>query len=343
MTTLSTLVNQTVNPTYTFRNKVRNGAMLVDQRGTAAAAIATTTAQNTYTLDGWVVSVGNAGTGTGAVSTQQVADGPAGFTKSLKMTLTATNGTPAAGSYNMIYQPIEGLEMLGSSFGTASAQSLALSFWVKSSLTGTFAVALHNGGLTRSYVTTYTVSAANTWQQVKIIVPGDTTGTWAFDSTTGIAVKFTVSAGSTYQTSTLNAWQAGNLLTTSSATNWAGTASSTFQVTGVQLEINTAATPFEYNWYPTELARNQRYFFKITGTTIGYAIDATRPSSFITFPTTMRVGPTVSSGTFTVSTGNAGTVATANANINNCKVYNGANNWTSFVDLDLSASFSAEI
>jgi hypothetical protein len=233
--------------------------MRIAQRGTSL------TNPNGYTLDRWFVATGVAST-----VIQQSSNVPtgAGFSSSLFYNQGASTWTPTGSQWNSLAQSIEGFNMADLMWGTANAKTVTLSFWVRSSLTGTFAVALNNATTTdigsatvgRSYVSTFTVSTADTWQQVSITVAGDTTGTWLTTNGAGLSVVFSLGNASGYNTATTNAWQAGKFLQTSGSVSLATNANSTFYITGVQLEVGTQATSFEYRQYGTELQLCQRYF-----------------------------------------------------------------------------------
>jgi hypothetical protein len=244
-----------------FRNRIINGAMVIDQRN-AGASVASPSDQ--FITDRFALRE----VGGGVASAQQVftsassGNAPAGFVSSLKLVVTTADASIASTDRYFIRQPIEGLNVADMNFGTANASTFTLSFWVRSSVTGTFPVAFRNNDNTRSYVATYTISAADTWEQKIITVAGDQSGTWVSTSLgAGVNVVWTVGAGSTYNT-TANAWQAGDYLNTSGTTQWIATSGATFYITGVQLEKGSTATSFDYRPYGTELALCQRYYEK---------------------------------------------------------------------------------
>ena len=147
-------------------------------------------------------------------------------------------------------------------YGTANAKDITISFWVKSSLTGTFAVGLLNSATDRSYVTNYTINSANTWEQKSVTIPGDTTGTWLTTNGVGLSLGFTLSCGSTRHT-TANIWTSGTYQSTSSQVDLTATTGATFYITGVQLERGSTASSFEYRPYGTELFLCQRYYERL--------------------------------------------------------------------------------
>jgi hypothetical protein len=242
-----------------FKNRIINGEMDIDQRN-AGAAVTHSGAANLYVLDRWVCN----STGTPQFSVQRVADAPAGFINSSKLT-TTTAGTPAAGDFSYYGQYIEGFNVADLGFGTASAATVTISFWVKSSLTGTFGGTLKNGAVNRAYPFSYTISAANTWELKSVTIAGDTTGTWTTDNTIGMTVFFDTGSGVNNK-GTAGAWNATANIGVTGGVNLVATASATWQVTGVQLERGSNATSFEFRDYGRELALCRRYFRKLTGT-----------------------------------------------------------------------------
>jgi hypothetical protein len=288
----------------TMRNKIINGAMVIDQRN-AGAAVTGVAGQYAYPVDRFKFY--NAASS--KLSGQQSTVTPSGFTNSVLITSLAAT-TPAAGDEYQLYHQIEGFNAADLGFGTASAQSITLSFWVRSSLTGTFAGALNNAGGTRSYVFTYAISAANAWEQKTITIAGDTSGTWATGNQIGIQVLWDLGSGSNF-VAVAGSWVSAFDCRTSGSVSLVGTNGATFYITGVQLEKGTAATPFEQRLYGTELALCQRYFYSIRGNSspnVGF-MPATWDNSAgaygpILFPVSMRDTPasiTVSSAShFTV-------------------------------------------
>jgi hypothetical protein len=276
-----------------------NSAMEIDQRN--AGSSVTLNNAGAFTVDRWqAAAVG--GSGTGTATAQRVVDAPSGFTYSLKYTVTNAK-TPSSGDQFYIYQPLEGQNITDFAYGTASAKTVALSFQVKSSLTGTFSARLrsYNGSTSRSYVFNYTINSANTWQYVTITAPGDAGQVPSTDNTLGYDVLFDLGSGSTYQTSTLNAWQTGNYYRSTTSTNLIATNGATFYLTGVQLEIGTTATPFERRSYGAELSLCQRYCQKFAvfpnsgfASFISYygGTNALSPVQRLTTP--MRITPTAS-------------------------------------------------
>ena len=236
-----------------FKNRIINGAMVIDQRNSGALVAGAT--GNIYAVDR--TSIGVFGSGTGRISGQRSSTAPAGFANSLISTVTTADASPSAAYGYCNLQRIEGYNTADLGWGAAGAATITISFWVRSSLTGTYAVSLLNDANDRTYVATYSISAANTFEQKTITIAGDTSGTWDKTNATGIAVFFGLGGGSSRTTSTLNTWMAptvaGTAITTASGcVNWIGTNGATFYITGVQLEKGSTATSFDYRPYGTE-------------------------------------------------------------------------------------------
>jgi hypothetical protein len=291
------------------RNRIINGDMRIDQRN-AGASYTQTGAAGQYSLDRWNVS----GDVTSKFSVQQNAGSvtpPTGFTNYVGVTSLSSYSVPVSEAY-IIRQQIEGFNVADLAWGTASAKTVTLSFWVRSSLTGTFGGVLKNSGNNRSYPFTYTISAANTWEQETVTIAGDTSGTWLTNNGTGLMVIFSLGSGSSVS-GTAGAWAASSLFSATGATSVVGTNAATWYITGVQLEVGSVATPFERRPYGQELSLCQRYFVKIAGgasdqiISNAYYNTSTNVGSVIKFPTTMRSAPTVTvvTGTnyFTTATG----------------------------------------
>ena len=248
-----------------FRNKLMNGGMVIAQRGTSAV---TGSGSKQYPVDRWMVF-----NGTGTVTFQQSSTAPTGFSNSIVATVTATGSYGTTG-YTQIGQYIEGYNIADLAFGTSGAKQIAISFWVRSSVTGTYNVAVQNGAQNRSYVTTFIVSTANTWEYKTIVVTGDTSGTWATDNTAGMALWVNLGLGSNFDT-TANTWTAGSLYSTSGAVDFAANSGATFYLTGVQLEQNYQPTPFEQRPIGVELQLCQRYYQRYSYSSTGPAVFAT--------------------------------------------------------------------
>ncbi len=281
-----------------FRNRIINGAMVIDQRNAGASVDTSNTTGTTYTIDRWAYRVLAASKFTiqqnaGSLS---AANRPAGFTNYLGCTSSSAYSV-GSGDVFSVWQSIEGFNTADLAFGTASAQAITLSFWVRSSLTGTFSGAFRNNDGSRSYVFTYTISAANTWEYKTITIAGDQSGTWVTGNTIGLHVQFSLGVGSTFST-TAGSWQTGNFFGLSTATNVVGTNGATFYITGVQLEAGSVATPFERRDYGRELMMAQRYYYRIAPNAsnvnlmLSHVATTTVPVGVFAFPTDMRTAPT---------------------------------------------------
>jgi len=279
--------------TFGFKNRIINGAMVIDQRN-AGASVTPSVLFSTYTLDRWVAiySTGS------KFSVQQNAGSvtpPTGFTNYLGVTSLSSYSVPSGEGY-IISQMIEGFNVADLGWGTANAQTITISFWVRSSLTGTFSGALSNGAENRSYAFTYTISSANTWEQKSVTIAGDTTGTWLTNNGIGLRLKMGLGAAGALA-GTAGSWAAANYYGATGATSVVGTNGATFYTTGWQLEVGSTATSFDYRPYGTELALCQRYF-QANGAsggnntvTVGQASGSGTATSAYVLPVVMRTTP----------------------------------------------------
>jgi hypothetical protein len=283
----------TTPPTYGYRrNKIINGSMVIDQRNAGATGTA-----SAYTVDRWAyfgqqASKGTWGQNLNSVTTLVGFPNYLGFQSSSAYTLLA-------GDSFSFYQPIEGFNFADLGFGTASAQTVTLSFVVYSSLTGTFGGTLKNLAQTRSYPFTYSIPTANTWTSISVTIPGDTSGTWVGSTNAGAAyLQFGLGVGSTYS-GTAGAWASASYVSVTGAVSVVGTNGATFYVTGVQLEVGSVATPFERLPIGEMLMLCQRYyetgqnFICIGGGTQGTLTDVKVLSGF---RVTKRTTPTITVG-----------------------------------------------
>jgi hypothetical protein len=267
-----------------MKNRIINGAMVVAQRGTSA-----------ITTDGYPVDrfyiVGNTTTWSGV----QSSTAPTGFNYSISFT-NGTGASPSAAQRTYIAQAIEGYNIADLGFGTASAKTITISFWVRSSLTGTFGASIRNDAGTQSYPFTYTISAANTWEQKSVTIAGSTTATWESTNGRGMVIFFDLGSGSDYQ-GTANAWASVNYFTATGATKLVATTGATFYITGVQLEVGSSATGFEYENYTSLLSKCYRYYYNVpAGVTIpGRGNGSAGTVSMMPTPVTMRTTPTAPS------------------------------------------------
>ena len=274
-----------------FHNRIINGDMRIAQRGGTATINATGV---TYNVDRWLGrGVGSAGVFTLA----QDSESPDGFTKSLKATVTTADSSIASGSSYRIMQHIEGYNMNDMGWGTSSAQNVLLSFWVRSSVTGTFGGSFANGDYNRFRPFSYTINSANTWEKKTVSIPGDTSGTWSYTTDLGIRLNFSIGAGSSKVGAT-SAWGTSSLEGATGQTNLISTNGATFYLTGVKLENGTAATDFEHRSYGEELALCQRYFYKDIGgssqeVSVVWYYSSSHASWIVNFPVPMRAQPTM--------------------------------------------------
>jgi hypothetical protein len=295
--------------TFGFKNRIINGGMVIDQRN--AGASVTPTADGTYTLDRWFEGI----TQSSKFSLQQSATAPTGFINSLLCTSLSAY-TVASGDIFGLVQKVEGLNISDLGWGTANAATVTLSFWVRSSLTGTFGGSIRNSAQNRSYPFSYSISSANTWEQKSVTIVGDTSGTWLTTKETGIMLSFGLGVGSTYS-GTAGSWSANNYASATGAVSVAGTSGATWYVTGVQLEKGSVATSFDYRPYGTELSLCQRYYRSIAlgfqgviAVSGSYGVNITGLEAMRALPTLTWVNSqqlngfaNSTGGTFTTSTG----------------------------------------
>jgi hypothetical protein len=270
---------------YVLKNRIINGAMVIDQRNAGASVTITDTGANTYTLDRWfaygqVASKFRVQQDAGAVTP------PVGFNDYLGVTSLSAYTVGSSETF-VIGQQVEGFNVADLAWGTASAKTVTLSFQVYSSLTGTFGGALQNSAQNRSYPFSYTVSSANTWTTVSVTIAGDTSGTWLTTNGVGIRIFFSLGVGAT-NSGTAGSWAGATYWSATGATSVVGTNGATFYITGVQLEQNTSATPFERRLYNQELANCMRYFQRIIN---GAEYQYEMASTLQCFSTTQSVGP----------------------------------------------------
>ena len=293
-----------------FKNRIINGDMRIDQRNAGASVTPT---DGAYTLDRWAAFMNPASKYTVQQNAGSVTP-PTGFINYLGLTSSSAYSLSAT-DYFGINQYIEGLNFADLGWGTANAKTITISFWVRSSLTGTFGGSLRNSANNRSYPFSYTINSANTWEYETITIAGDTTGTWLTTNGKGVGVNFSVGTGSTYS-GTAGSWYTNNYLSATGATSVVGTSGATFYITGVQLEVGSIATSFEYVDYGDQLRMCQRYFQ--TNLRFGGAVQNSTTDIMLAaaFPVTLRTTPTMGvtgaigiydgSGNFSQSSGTAG-------------------------------------
>ena len=296
-----TITANAVTPSVNMKNRIINGAMVIDQRN--AGASVTTNNNAGYGLDRWNFR----GTYTTARTFSYVKDTtvfPTGFSSSVKITVV-TSGSPAAGDAFLFNQNIEGFNVADLDYGLATAKTLTLSFWVRSSVAGTYGLELvsfnSSGNITRAYGSSYVINSPNTWEQKSIIITGDTTQALQTDNKAALSVLFDLGSGSSRIAPTSNVWgSSGDSQSPAVAGGVAliANAGATFYITGVQLEVGSTATSFDYRPYGTELSLCQRYYFKQQATGgdayfgSGFNTTTTRGEFLTSFPVSMRTAPT---------------------------------------------------
>ena len=272
-----------------FKNKIINGAMMIDQRNSGASV---TPADAAFTLDRWRFFLSQASKLT-MQQNQGSISGPAGFPKYLGITSSSAY-TVGSGERFSLMQSFESANVYEFAWGTSDAKTVTLSFWVRSSLTGTFGGAVRNWAYTYSYPFTYTINTQNTWEYKTITIPGPTSGTWVMDGSNAgsIELLFNLGAGSTYS-GTSGSWASANYTSATGATSVVGTNAATFYITGVQLEKGTTASSFEYRSYTSELALCERYCRRLGDGLTGVCSGTGAAYFVVSFSPPMRATPTV--------------------------------------------------
>jgi len=280
------------------RNLLINGGMRVHQR---AGTITLTNAALTYTLDRMSFYKNHAGANT----VEQSTDTPVGlgFTNSLKFTTTSADSSVAATDRVAMIYRMEGYDAASLEFGTANAKTITISFYVKSSITGTHGGAVGNGSDNRAYPFTYTISSADTWERKSITIAGDTTGTWATNNTRSLQIAWGLGVGSQFS-GTAGAWEAADRNSATGATTGVlTTVNATWFITGIQLEVGSSASDFEHRPFAEELNSCYRYFYKIIRTDpygeflVIRTYSSTQGTGVMILPVPMRVQPTFTSTT----------------------------------------------
>jgi len=278
-----------------LKNRIINGAMVIDQRNAGASFTPT---NGGYGLDRFFFALSQASKITAQQNAGSVTP-PVGFTNYLGITSSSAYSI-GSGDVFVVGQYIEGFNTADLQWGTANAKTVTLSFWVYSSLTGTFGGSLQNDNVNRSYPFSYTISSANTWTQISITIAGDTTGTWKTTNACGIAVGFGLGVGST-KSGTAGSWAGANYSSATGATSVVGTNGATFYITGVQLEVGSSATGFEYVNYQTSLANCQRYYYTVPALATAAMIPVPYNNNYsntwlnLQFPVKLRAAPTITS------------------------------------------------
>jgi hypothetical protein len=281
-----------------LKNRIINGAMVIDQRNAGASISAV---DNAFAVDRWrIEDAAGSGSKGNIQQNQGSVTPPAGFTSYVGFTTTSAYSVGANDTY-AFQQRLEGFNTADLDFGKSTAKTVTLSFWVRSSLTGTFGGSLRNNAANRSYPFSYTILVADTWEYKTITIAGDTTGTWV-GATNGLGIMLSISLGAgTNRSGTAGAWNANNNYSATGATSVVGTDGATFYITGVQLEVGTQATGYEYENYGVTLQKCQRYCYVLTntdseGATIGVTsvYSTTALFSYVYFPVPMRTIPSLS-------------------------------------------------
>ena len=275
------------------RNMIINGAMQVAQRGTSGTSANST---SYYTVDRFNFR----GEPTGVYTIEQSTDAPSNFKNSTKITVTTPDTSIGSGERYWMASYLEGNSISHLNFGSSNAETVTLSFYVKSSLTGTFSGGLVNSAFNRAYAFTYIISSANTWERKTITIEGDTSGTWLTTNEIGIAVVWDLGAATNRQQSA-GAWTASGSVAATGASQVIATDNATWQITGVQLEVGEQATPFEHRSFGEELDLCYRYYVKYhaggSGTfsriALGFMRTTTNLRALFTFPREMRSTPSL--------------------------------------------------
>ena len=280
------------------KNIIINGDMSIAQRGTSETGI---TSGGYYTVDRFTFVPSSMGTWTMSQST----DVPSGygFANSLKLDCTTADASPAAGDLIVLNQIIEGQNLQYIKKGTANAESLTLSFWVKSTKTGTFIAELQDTDNSRTINKSYTVNASNTWEKKTITFAGDTTGTLNNDNGSSLVLRFWLAAGTDFTSGTLaTSWESQtNTNRAVGQVNIADSTSNDWYITGVQLEAGTTASDFEFLPYDVNLQRCQRYYQRNFYPTLGVVGTASTSVHIGRLVVSMRASPTLSTISGTTS------------------------------------------
>jgi hypothetical protein len=320
--------NAALLATFPHRNLIINGAMQVAQRGTSFT-FAHDGTKSAYTLDRFYCISGGSYSEWDCVVTQD-SDSPSGFSSCLKLTTGTAEASVGADEYYYLQQRIEAQNLQHLDFGSSTAKKLTLSFWIKSSITGTYAVMFYRQDSARTINTTYTIDSANTWEYKTITIDGDTTGAISNDNGQGISIYWGFASGTDYNSTISSSWAAyagTNLLGGQTANGVVTTAGATFQLTGVQLELGDTATPFEHRSYGDELARCQRYYYEYSSANsdflgLGNVYQTDQVICPVYSPTVMRALPTLtktldgSSQWLTTYDGFTGTNSNASTSLN---------------------------
>lgn len=294
---------------FSLRNKIINGDMRIDQRN---AGVITMNLSSQYPVDRFVAYKA---TVSGTMTAQKSAVAPAGFSSSLLFTVTAS-ATSGASDQNAFWQVIEGLNMSDLAWGTASAMPITLSFKVRASVPGLYSVNFTNNATDRWYVATFTVNAANVFEDKIVVVPGDTSGTWLTDNGKGLQVTFDLGYGSSFK-GTPGSWGNGSVRSATGSVSLLSNAGATMYFTGIQVEAGSSETPFERRPFSIELGLCQRYYEIGTGNLEGYCTATTGVRYGVSYKVTKRITPASITQSFTSQSGITGTAYAASSDQNN--------------------------
>jgi hypothetical protein len=327
---------------YVLKNRIINGDMRIDQRNAGASVTISTGGSSIYSLDRWC-GINNTD---GTFTIQRSTVAPTGFTNSLLATVTATDTSIGADQSINIRQNIEGFNVADLGWGTANAQTITLSFWVRSSVVGQYGVAVNNSAYNRSYVSSITINSADTYEYKTITILGDTSGTWLTDNGIGLVLQISLAVGSN-RIGTANTWASDYFYGTSGQTQWISTSEATFYITGVQLEVGTSATPFERRLYGQELANCQRYYYRIVSEAgfgrFGNAYNnaTTNAKGIVQFPVTMRTIPSALEQSGTAANYAVITSVVTNLTVVPALASNGTNSNMGIVDFGVASGLTA--
>ena len=280
---------------FSFRNKIINGAMEIDQRNSGSAV----TISDQYTLDRWSAYENTDGTFT----VQRSTDAPTGFVNSLLASITSADSSLSTNQQAIpCRQWLEGTIIRDLAWGTANAKPITVSFWVKSSITGTYGFTISNDAGDHVYGQTYTISTANTWEYKTATIPGPTGGTWPTTTGRGAIITWSLGAGSGVTIASNGSWitpaSATAVYAVVGQTNVVATNGASWYITGVQLETGSVATPFELRPYGIELQLCQRYFWAEPASSFHVSIldggSSEYPAAWVSHPVEMRTTPTTS-------------------------------------------------
>jgi len=254
------------------RNLIINGDMRINQRGNYSTTVNGTGVF--YSVDRWL-GRGKASAGVfNILANSSLGEQPDRFTNHVVLDVT-TASTPTSNDSYSFQQFIEGYNISKLNWGTSAAKSITLSFWAKSTLTGTFGGSVANGDYNRFNPFSYTISAANTWEYKTVTITGDTSGSWSTTNGNSMRVIFSIGAGSG-RLGTAGTWTSSVLEGVTGQTNHIATNGSNLRITGVQIEEGTSATPFEHLQFGQQLALCQRYYEKSYDINTAPATNATK-------------------------------------------------------------------